>query len=95
VECPIPEIPAIDLCIALEFFEHVYDPVAYFTRIDQVMSGGGLLVTNMGDHRQEFMHVSPQLGPLRKAVDERGYEEIFPNYIYRKPILSPLASAGS
>lgn len=40
-ERPIPELPSIDLCIALEFFEHVYDPINYFTRINQVMTGGG------------------------------------------------------
>jgi cyclopropane fatty-acyl-phospholipid synthase-like methyltransferase len=85
VEHPIPELPPIDVCFALEFFEHVYDPVAYFTRIDQVMNGGGMLVTNMSDHHKEFMHVSPQLGALRESVRTRGYEEIFANFIYRKP----------
>lgn len=85
VERPIPELPPIDLCFALEFFEHVYDPVSYFTRIDQAMTGSGILVTNMGDHHKDFMHVSPQLGALRQAVCARGYEEIFANFIYQKP----------
>jgi len=72
------------VCFALEFFEHVYDPVAYFTRIDQAMSGGGVLVTNISDRHDEFMHVSPKLGPLRQAVESRGYEEILPSFIYQK-----------
>jgi len=61
-----------------------YDPVAYFTRIDQAMSGGGVLVTNISDRHDEFMHVSPKLGPLRQAVESRGYEEILPSFIYQK-----------
>ena len=85
VERPIPDLPQIDLCFALEFFEHVYDPVAYFNRIDQALTPGGVLVTNFSDHRKEFMHVSPQLAPLRQAVQAGRYEEIFANFIYRKP----------
>jgi len=85
VERPIPTLPQIDLCFALEFFEHVYDPVAYFTRIDQAMTGGGLLVTNLSDHHKDFMHVSPQLGALREAVQASRYQEIFSNFIYQKP----------
>jgi SAM-dependent methyltransferase len=84
---PIPELPSIDLCFALEFFEHVYDPVAYFTHIDQAMAGSGILVTNMGDHHKDFMHVSPKLGALRQAVHACGYQEIFANFIYQKPKL--------
>jgi hypothetical protein len=49
------------------------------------MKCGGMLVTNMSDHHREFMHVSPQLGALRESVRARGYEEIFTNFIYRKP----------
>jgi len=82
---PIPELPQIDVCFTLEFFEHVYDPVAYFSRIDEAMLGGGLLVTNMGDHHKDFMHVSPKLGALRAAVAARNYQEVFANFIYQKP----------
>ncbi|HEY5069444.1 MAG TPA: methyltransferase domain-containing protein [Candidatus Acidoferrum sp.] len=89
VEHPIPELPQVDLCFALEFFEHVYDPVTYFIRINEAMTPGGVLVTNFSDHHKEFMHVSPQLAPLREAVQERGYEEIFANFIYRKPHAAP------
>jgi len=84
-ERPIPDLPQIDLCIALEFFEHVYDPVAYFNRINQALAPGGLLVTNFSDHHKEFMHVSPQLAPLRQAVQASHYQEICANFIYRKP----------
>lgn len=86
--CPIPELPQVDVCFALEFFEHVYDPVAYFTRIDAALAAGGVLVTNFSDHRKEFMHVSPMLAPLREAVQARGYEALFANFIYRKPPLA-------
>ena len=82
---PIPELPQIDLCFALEFFEHVYDPLAYFSRIHQALAPGGLLVTNFSDHHKEFMHVSPRLAPLRQAVRANQYDEIFANFIYRKP----------
>jgi cyclopropane fatty-acyl-phospholipid synthase-like methyltransferase len=84
-ERPIPELPRTDACFALEFFEHVYDPVAYFTRINEAMNNGGLLVTNMGDHHKEFMHVSPKLGALRDAVTACRYEEIFTQFVYQKP----------
>jgi hypothetical protein len=84
-ERPIPDLPPIDVCFALEFFEHVYDPVAYFARVDQALTGGGMLVTNMSDHHKDFMHVSPKLGPLRQAVAAARYEEIFANFIYQKP----------
>lgn len=83
---PIPDLPPIDVCFALEFFEHVYDPVAYFTRINEAMNGGGLLVTNMGDHHEDFMHVSPKLGALRDAVAANHYQEIFAQFIYRRPV---------
>jgi SAM-dependent methyltransferase len=85
VEHPIPDLPKIDLCFALEFFEHVYDPVAYFTRIDQAMADAGMLITNISDRHEDFMHVSPQLGRLRQAVEASRYEEIFSNFIYQKP----------
>jgi SAM-dependent methyltransferase len=85
VERPIPALPPIDACFALEFFEHVYDPLAYFTRIEAAMNGAGLLVTNMSDHHKDFMHVSPKLGKLREAVRASGFGEIFANFIYQKP----------
>jgi Methyltransferase domain len=85
LERPIPDLPPIDVCFALEFFEHVYDPVGYFTRIDQALTPSGVLATNMSDRHKEFMHVSPKLGPLRQAVEACRYEEILTNFIYQKP----------
>jgi len=81
---PIPELPSIDLCFALEFFEHVYDPVGYFAHINRAMAETGMLVTNMGDHHNDFMHVSPKLGALRQAVHASGYQEILANFIYQR-----------
>jgi SAM-dependent methyltransferase len=86
---PIPDLPQIDVCFALEFFEHVYDPLAYFSRINEALMPGGVLVTNFSDHHKEFMHVSPQLAPLREAVRGWRYEELFANFIYRKPDSAP------
>jgi hypothetical protein len=85
LERPIPDLPQIDVCFALEFFEHVYDPVGYFTAIDRALTPGGILATNMSDRHKEFMHVSPKLGPLRLAVDACRYQEILTNFIYQKP----------
>jgi SAM-dependent methyltransferase len=81
----IPSLPPIDLCFALEFFEHVYDPLAYFKQIDQSLTPGGLLVTNISDHHKDFMHVSPELATLRKAVKLRRYQEVLNNFIFSKP----------
>lgn len=85
---PIPNLPQSDLCFALEFFEHVYDPVAYFKRIDESLTRGSLLITNIGDHNRDFMHVSPKLDPLRTAVRASRYEDILTNFIFRKPLLA-------
>jgi hypothetical protein len=49
-------------------------------RGDPQVHGGA----HMGDHHKDFMHVSPKLGPLRQAVHESQYEEIFANFIYQK-----------
>jgi len=82
---PIPELPVCDLCQATEFFEHVHDPAHYFDRIDAKLASGGLLITGIMDHHADFMHVSPQLGPLRARIAERGYEELVINRVLRKP----------
>lgn len=84
-DSPIPSLPPVDLCFALEFFEHVYDPVAYFTRIDQSLAAGGLLITNISDHHADFMHVSPKLAALREAVRHERYQDVLKNFIFCKP----------
>jgi hypothetical protein len=43
-----------------------------------------MLVTNVADHHDEFMHVSPQLGALRGRLEELGYEPVIQNRVYRK-----------
>jgi cyclopropane fatty-acyl-phospholipid synthase-like methyltransferase len=82
---PIPALPAFDVLIATEFFEHVHDPVTYFDRFDARLSPGGVMLTQVDDHHAEFMHVSPSLGELRREIAERGYEALVPNVLYRKP----------
>ncbi len=82
---PMPSLPPTDLCFALEFFEHVYDPLAYFKHIDHALTAGGLLVTNIADHHKDFMHVSPELDTLREAVRLKRYQDVLKNFIFCKP----------
>jgi len=81
---PIPEIPPHQLCIATEFFEHVYDPVRYFEAINAQMANRGLLVTNSANHNREFMHVTPDLAALREAIAAAGFEALKESRIYLK-----------
>ncbi len=81
---PVPALPPSDLCIATEFFEHVHEPWRYFEVIDHALSPGAHILTNIADHRDEFMHVSPDLQRLRDAVEAKGYEHIEENRVIRK-----------
>jgi SAM-dependent methyltransferase len=83
-QSPVPELPAADICIATEFFEHVYDPLPYFRNIDKALRKNALLVTNIEDHKKEFMHVSPDLASLRSAVKALNYDELEPRQLFRK-----------
>jgi len=83
-QAPIPALPRCDVCFATEFFEHVYDPVAYLDRFHQALNSGGLLITDVSDHESEFMHVSPKLERLRQRIAELGFEEIRPLTLFRK-----------
>ena len=83
--CPLPVLPKADLCIATEFFEHVYDPVPYLDALDRGISPGGLLLTSTWDHKPEFLHVHPDLACIRSRLDALGYTAILPNRMYRKP----------
>ena len=83
---PIPELPAFDVCFTLEFFEHVYEPMKYFERIDARLARGGLLLTGVMDHHADFLHVTPQLQSVRDAIHARGYVELVSNRIFRKGI---------
>ena len=84
-ETPIPELPECDCCIALEVFEHLHDPIPYFERLHESLAPGGILVTNVSDHVEEFMHVSPRLGALRERIRKAGYEELEANRIFMRP----------
>ncbi len=81
---PVPELPAADICIATEFFEHVYDPLPYLRNIDKALRENALLVTNIADHEQEFMHVSPELAVLREEIRALDYDELEPHQLFRK-----------
>jgi hypothetical protein len=58
--------------------------VAYFNRIDAKLAAGGLLITGIMDHHQDFIHVSPQLGALRNRIVECGYEVLVRDRTLRK-----------
>jgi 2-polyprenyl-3-methyl-5-hydroxy-6-metoxy-1,4-benzoquinol methylase len=76
---PYPDLPACDVCIATEVFEHIYDPLRAFERVDTALAPGGWLIANIKDHEPEFFHVSPELEALRDKAQARGYREISPN----------------
>ena len=81
---PVPPLPACDLCVALELLEHVHHPLAYLKAFEQATRSGGFLWTNLEDHPEEFLHVSPGLAPLRKHLAELGWNELRPHQLYRK-----------
>lgn len=83
-QAPIPALPDADICIATEFFEHVYDPLPYFNNINQALRDNALLVSNIADHKQEFMHVSPNLAALREEIQNLNYDELEQNQLFRK-----------
>jgi len=84
VTSPIPNLPKCDISIATEFFEHVYEPLQYFERIHSALKKNGLLVTNISDHMDEFMHVSPNLQALRSRIQSLPYDVLRANQIFRK-----------
>jgi SAM-dependent methyltransferase len=81
---PIPLLPACDLLIATEFFEHLHDPLRYLAAFADAIRPGGFLLTNIADHTPEFLHVTPKLGPLRDHLRERGWRELRPNRVFQK-----------
>jgi 2-polyprenyl-3-methyl-5-hydroxy-6-metoxy-1,4-benzoquinol methylase len=83
-ETPLPEFAPSDVCIATEVFEHLYDPIPYFHKIDEALNVGGYLITNASDHHAGFMHASPKLGLLRKEFSSLGYEEVYKHRLYKK-----------
>lgn len=84
ITSPIPNLPDCDICFATEFFEHVREPLQYFDHIHDALRKNGLLVTNISDHRDGFMHVSPNLQALRSRIQSLPYDELRANRIFRK-----------
>ncbi len=81
---PIPKLPGCDICIATEFFEHVHDPMKYFDEMHSALRNNGLLITNVANHKKEFMHVTPNLQSLRNKIQELNYEIFKKDKILRK-----------
>ncbi|MEQ8276954.1 MAG: class I SAM-dependent methyltransferase [Deltaproteobacteria bacterium] len=82
---PIPELPQHDVCIAEQVFEHIYNPGEVFEVIHAALRPGGYLQTNVADHKEEFMHVTPKLEALRERIRALGYEALVPDRLFRKP----------
>jgi SAM-dependent methyltransferase len=93
-ERPLPEFPPADVAIATEIFEHIHDPLPALERLDAALRHGGFIVTNVDDHEEEFMHVSPKLGRLRARLAGLGYIELDRYVLFRKTAAaSPVAAA--
>jgi len=85
---PIPEIPHCDVLFALEFLEHVYNPMIYVQRFHESLMNKSILVTNVEDHKVEFMHVTPILKEVRNHIRDLRYALISDDQafqIYKKP----------
>jgi len=85
---PIPEIPNCDVFFALEFLEHVYNPMIYLQLFHESLKKEGILVTNVEDHQIEFMHVTPVLEEVRNHLRKLNYTLISDDrayQIYKKP----------
>jgi SAM-dependent methyltransferase len=88
VECtpsvPLPPLPQCDLLIATELFEHLHDPLRYMEVFAAAIKPGGFLLTNIANHTPEFLHVTPDLAPLRAYLQQRGWRELRSNRIFQK-----------
>ena len=73
-----PPFPSAHLLIAQEVLEHVYP--ATLSRIQKEIDAsilpGGLVVTNLGNHNQEFTHVNPKLSVLKEWFSSKGFQGI-------------------
>lgn len=81
---PLQEV-SCDVCFVTEFFEHVYEPLDYLEAIHGSLLPGGILKTNLADHLEEYMHVSPDLSALRSRIGALGYKELKLEKVYQKP----------
>lgn len=84
-EVPVPELPLAHVAIAMEVFEHLHEPLPVLQCLHGALLPGGFLLTNVDDHEHEFMHVSPDLGPLRERLASLRYAELKPYVLFRKP----------
>jgi 2-polyprenyl-3-methyl-5-hydroxy-6-metoxy-1,4-benzoquinol methylase len=80
----LPALPPCNVCIALDVFEHLHEPLRILRGLDAALLPGGFLVTDVKDHKPEFMHVSPDLTSLRRELEFLGYEEIRPSALFLK-----------
>lgn len=81
----LPPLPACDLLIATELFEHLHEPLGHLKAFTTAVRPGGFLLTNIADHESEFLHVTPKLAPLREFLRQHGWPELRPSRIYQKP----------
>jgi SAM-dependent methyltransferase len=82
---PLPQLPACDLLVATELFEHLHDPLRYLSAFCEAVKPGGFMLTNVGDHTPEFLHVTPDLASLREYLRKSGWRELRSNRIFQKP----------
>ena len=82
---PMPDLPRAHLCIATDVLEHLHSPLAALDALHRSLVPGGLLLADVHDHKEEYLHVSPQLAPIRGRLAALGYESIAPHRLYRKP----------
>jgi SAM-dependent methyltransferase len=83
-ERPIPDLPACEVIIATEIFEHLHDPAPYLNAMHTALCDDGFLVAELSNHNEEFMHVTPNLAFLHEELMYWGYDECRPQALYQK-----------
>jgi SAM-dependent methyltransferase len=86
VDTPLPDLSPCHVCIAMEVFEHLHQPILYLRKINEALLPGGFLLANVTDHKPEFLHVSTSLAPLREELEKLNYEEVEHHLLFRKVI---------
>lgn len=94
-ERPLPDFPPAEAVVATEIFEHLHDPLPALERLDAALRPGGFIVTNVSDHEEEFMHVSPNLGRLRERLSALGYRELDRYKLFRKKLFRKDGAAAA
>jgi len=85
-EAPIPKLPASDLIVCTEVFEHLHDPVPYLAAFEAALPDGGVLLTDVSDHHDEMFHVSPDLSALRTRLAGDGWQEAHKDKLFVRRI---------